>query len=210
MYFKDINFSFAKQIFVICLTWWKQNDANVIKTDKKYTSGDLLIATVVQHDTIRQYFQHYQSKDVITGLSGGSRNVRKGEGVGGYPGTVHFLRSVSIPLSHLFYPFVVKEDDKLHIVNFACWLQLKILLVMQSNLTLPLPFSAFKMWHYHTHKLYCFSLFILLWKWKTRKVKYMYNASIIADEQLNLIELVVFDKFLLLANNIHNSDFSLI
>lgn len=136
MYFKDINFSFAKQIFVICLTWWKQNDANVIKTDKKYTGGDLLIATVVQHDTIRQYFQHYQSKDVKTGLSGGSRNVRKGEG-GGYPGTVYFLRSVSTSLSHLFYPFVVNEEDKLHIVNFACWLQLKILLVMQSKFNPP-------------------------------------------------------------------------
>lgn len=207
MYFKDINFSFAKQIFVICLTWWKQNDANVIKTDKKYTGGDLLIATVVQHDTIRRYFQHYQSKDVITGLSGGSRNVRTGEG--GYPGTVHFLRSVSIPLSHLFYPFVVKEKDTLHIVNFACWRQLKILLVMQSKFNpISLPFSAFKMLHCHTHKSYCFSLLILLWKWKTRIVKY--NASIISDEQLNLIELVVFDKFLLLANDIHNSDFSLI
>ena len=72
--------------------------------------------------------------------SGGSRNFKIGRRG---PGAVEFLGLgfVLRPLHTYAYPmfFVVREVNKIHIINIVCWLKSKYIRVIQSNFTKTTP-----------------------------------------------------------------------
>ena len=53
---------------------------------------------------------------------GGNKNFKKGGGGGGHPGVLQFLRSEDCfdAPSLIPYAFVVRVENKIHIVNIAC------------------------------------------------------------------------------------------